>query len=66
MRIGGGVSTVREFLEADLIDEMHVAVVPHQFGEGLRLWERPEDLEGRFQLEKVMAPSGVTHCFLWR
>lgn len=66
VRIGGGVSTVREFLEADLIDEMHVAVVPHQFGEGLRLWERPEDLEGRFQLEKVTAPSGVTHCFLWR
>ena len=27
VRLGGGVATVREFLEADLVDTMHVAVV---------------------------------------
>lgn len=66
VRIGGGVTTVREFLDADLIDEMHVSIAPIEYGHGLRLWERPEELEDRFHLEKVKASSGVEHCFLWR
>ena len=28
VRIGGGPSTIREFLAADLIDHMHIALVP--------------------------------------
>jgi hypothetical protein len=28
VRLGGGVATVRQFLEADLVDTMHVAVAP--------------------------------------
>lgn len=66
VRIGGGVTTLREFLDADLVDEMHVAIAPVAVGAGLRLWERPEDLADCFHLEQVTAPSGVTHCFLWR
>lgn len=66
VRIGGGVTTVREFLEADLIDELHVAIAPLEYGTGLRLWERPEELEDRFHLERITAPSGVEHCFFWR
>ncbi|MGP9538053.1 dihydrofolate reductase family protein [Brachybacterium sp. AOP43-C2-M15] len=66
VRIGGGVTTVREFLDADLVDEMHVAIAPVEYGSGLRLWERPEDLADRFELEKVTAASGVEHCFFWR
>ncbi|MFC7375638.1 dihydrofolate reductase family protein [Brachybacterium sp. GCM10030267] len=66
VRIGGGVTTLREFLDADLIDEMHVAVSPTELGTGLRLWDRPEDLTDRFHLEKVTPPSGITHCFFWR
>lgn len=34
VRIGGGVSTVRAFLEAGLIDEMHLAVSPVLLGSG--------------------------------
>ena len=66
VRIGGGVTTVREFLDADLIDELHVAIAPIEYGHGLRLWEAPEELEDRFHLEKITAPSGVEHCFFWR
>ncbi|MDN5599556.1 MAG: dihydrofolate reductase family protein [Brachybacterium sp.] len=66
VRIGGGVSTVRQFLEADLVDEMHVAIAPLEYGAGLKLWERPEELEDRFHLERITAPSGVEHCFFWR
>ena len=41
-------------------------IAPVEYGTGLRLWEQPEELEDRFHLEQVTAPSGVTHCFFWR
>jgi dihydrofolate reductase len=34
VRIGGGVSTVRQYLEAGLIDEMHLAISPVLLGGG--------------------------------
>jgi dihydrofolate reductase len=61
VRIGGGPSTVREFLAADLIDHMHVAVVPIVLGHGEPLWSGLEGLEQRFSVESVSSPSGVTH-----
>lgn len=61
VRIGGGTSTVREFLEADLIDEMHLALVPILLGRGERLWDGQEGLEQRFAIESVTSPSGVIH-----
>ncbi len=64
VRIGGGVETVREFLDADLIDTMHVAVAPIELGRGERLWESPDELLDRFHLETVPSPSGVTHLHL--
>lgn len=66
VRIGGGVATVREFLDADLIDMMHVVVAPVALGRGERLWESPRDLLDRFHLEQIPSPSGVVHQFLWR
>ncbi|WP_257670865.1 dihydrofolate reductase family protein [Parapedobacter tibetensis] len=35
--IGGGVSTIRQFLEAGLIDEMHIAISPLFLGSGEHL-----------------------------
>jgi dihydrofolate reductase len=61
VRIGGGPSTVRQFLAADLIDYMHIVVVPIVLGRGERLWDGLEGLEQRFDLESVTSPSGVTH-----
>lgn len=66
VRLGGGVTTIREFLDADLVDTLHVAVSPITFGTGLRLWESPDDLRDRFHLETVPSPSGVTHHLFWR
>jgi dihydrofolate reductase len=37
IRIGGGVSTIRQYLRAALIDEMHLAVRPVLLGEGENL-----------------------------
>ncbi len=66
VRIGGGVVTVREFLEADLIDEMHIALVPILLGRGERLWDGLEGLEQRFAIEAVPSPSGVVHLTFTR
>jgi len=38
VRIGGGVSVIRQYLNADLIDEMHLAVSPVLLGEGEHLF----------------------------
>ncbi|GAA4194735.1 dihydrofolate reductase family protein [Microbispora amethystogenes] len=66
VRIGGGPSTVRQFLAADLVDHMHVAVVPIVLGRGERLWDGLEELEKRFRIESVSTPSGVTHITFTR
>lgn len=61
VRIGGGAITIRQFLAADLIDHLHVVVVPIILGRGERLWEGLEGLEERFDIEATPSPSGVVH-----
>ena len=67
VRIGGGPSTVRQFLAAGLVDEMHVVVVPILLGRGESLWTGLEGLESAFDIETVHSPrSGVTHLLFER
>jgi dihydrofolate reductase len=61
VRIGGGPSTVRQFLADDLIDHLHIVVVPIVLGRGEGLWTGLEGLEERFTVDSVTSPSGVTH-----
>jgi dihydrofolate reductase len=61
VRIGGGPSTIRKFLAADLIDYLQITMVPIVLGRGERLWDGMEELERRFGVESVTTPSGVTH-----
>lgn len=61
VRLGGGPSTIRDFLAADLVDHLHVVLVPIVLGRGVRLWDGLEVLEQRFEIESVSTPSGVTH-----
>ncbi|MEU8889097.1 dihydrofolate reductase family protein [Streptomyces sp. NPDC048442] len=66
VRLGGGATTIREFLEADLVDTLHVVVSPVKIGAGVRFWESPDELRDRFHLEVVPSASGVTHHIFWR
>ncbi|MEK8108766.1 dihydrofolate reductase family protein [Micromonospora sp. M12] len=66
VRLGGGVAVIREFLEADLVDTMHIAVAPIDLERGERLWDSPTDLLDRFHLDSVPTSSGVTHLLFWR
>src|SRR3954454_25078867 len=66
VRIGGGPTTIREFLAAGLIDHMHVVVTPILLGRGVRLWDGMEGLERDFAIEATSSPSGVTHLMFTR
>ncbi len=66
VRLGGGASVVRQFLDADLVDTLHVAVSPLELGSGTRLWTSPGELLDRFHLDVVPSPSGVVHHIFWR
>jgi dihydrofolate reductase len=66
VRIGGGPTTVREFLAEDLIDHLHIAVVPIILGRGERLWDGLEELEKRFRIDSVTTSSGITHLTFTR
>ncbi len=66
VRLGGGAKTIRQFLDADLIDTLHVAVAPVELGAGSRLWNSPEELLERYHCDVVPSPTGVVHHLFWR
>ncbi|MGH2727334.1 MAG: dihydrofolate reductase family protein [Actinomycetota bacterium] len=66
VRLGGGVTVIREFLAAGLVDHMHIVVVPILLGRGVRLWDGLESLEKDYVVEAASSPSGVTHVTFTR
>ncbi|MEV7593924.1 dihydrofolate reductase family protein [Streptomyces sp. NPDC089922] len=66
VRLGGGATTIRAFLDADLVDTLHVVVSPVDIGSGARLWTSSDDLLDRFHRDVVPSPSCVTHHLFWR
>jgi dihydrofolate reductase len=66
VRIGGGPTTVREFLAADVIDHLHVVLAPIVIGRGVRLWDGLEGVQERFDMQTVSTPSGVAHLTFTR
>ncbi|UJP11576.1 dihydrofolate reductase family protein [Microbacterium sp. KUDC0406] len=61
VRVGGGVTMLRDFLASGLIEVAHIVQVPILLGRGERLWDGLEALEERYEVESVSSPSGVTH-----
>jgi dihydrofolate reductase len=64
IRIGGGVSTVRQYLEKRLIDELHLAVRPVLLGRGEALWR---DLDARalgYEVAQTVAGERATHVIV--
>ncbi|MFI7099173.1 dihydrofolate reductase family protein [Streptomyces sp. NPDC050161] len=64
VRIGGGPSTVRQFLTADLIDFMHLVTVPITLGAGVSMWDGLAEVQDRFTIESATSASGLVH-HLW-
>lgn len=61
VRVGGGASTVRDFLRAGLVDDLHVGIAPIILGRGVRLWDDLRGLETDCEVTTEAAQSGTTH-----
>ena len=61
IRVGGGPTVVRDFLRADLVDQLHVAVAPIVLGRGIRLWDDLRGLESGYDVTAEAAESGTLH-----
>ena len=64
VRLGGGVATIRQYLQAGLIDEMHLAVAPVFLGAGENLFAGLDLPKLGYQrIEHVSSPN-ATHVVL--
>jgi dihydrofolate reductase len=64
VRLGGGVSTVRQFLRAGLIDELHLAVRPLLLGEGENLFAGLDWRALGYACVESIAGERATHMIL--
>ncbi len=64
VRIGGGVSVIRQYLIAGQIDEMHLAVSPVLLGEGENLFSGINLPKLGFTLSKTVPGENATHVFI--
>ncbi len=66
VRLGGGASTVQQYLRAGLIDELHVVITPTLLGSGERLFDNLDGgPDGYERVELVSSPS-VAHAVISR
>src|SRR5690348_4853517 len=64
IRLGGGVSTIRQYLRAGLIDELHLAVRPVLLGKGEALFAGLDLPALGYEAVKHVAGVRATHVFL--
>ncbi len=66
IRLGGGVATIRQYLRARLIDEMHLAISPVLLGSGEHLLADIDTPELGYQCVEHVPTQNTTHIVLAR
>jgi dihydrofolate reductase len=66
VRVGGGVSTIQQYLRAGLIDEMHVAIVPVMLGGGERLFDGVDMRAAGYECTEFVSSDKATDVVLKR
>ncbi len=66
IRLGGGVATIRQYLRAALIDEMHLAISPVLLGSGEHLLTGIDAPKLGYQCTEHVATANATHVVLTR
>jgi dihydrofolate reductase len=66
IRLGGGVATIREYLNAGLIDEMHLAISPVLLGAGEHLLGGIDLTKLGFECTEHVPTASATHVVLTR
>ncbi len=64
VRVGGGVATIRQYLQAGLIDELHLAVRPVLLGRGEHLLHGIDLRALGYECERSVPGERATHVFL--
>jgi dihydrofolate reductase len=64
VRLGGGVATIRQYLRAGLIDEMHLAISPVLLGSGEHLFAGIDAAALGYQCVEHIATAMATHVVL--
>ena len=64
VRLGGGVSTIRQYLQAGLIDELHLAMGPVLLGTGEHLLRDIDLRTLGYECARLVAGERATHVFL--
>jgi len=64
VRIGGGVNTIQQYLDAKLIDEMHIAVSPVLLGSGENLFSKIDLVSLGYQCVKNVRTDNATHFII--
>jgi len=64
VRLGGGVATIREYLQAGLIDEMHLAIAPVLLGSGESLFAGIDVPALGLQCVEHVPTEAATHVVL--
>ena len=66
IRLGGGVATIRQYLAAGLIDEMHLAIAPTLLGSGENLLDGIDMPKLGFKCVEHVPTASATHVVLRR
>jgi dihydrofolate reductase len=64
VRLGGGAATIQQYLNAGLIDELHVAVVPILLGRGERLFDHLDGGPHGYECAELACSPSVAHVRL--
>ena len=66
VRLGGGVATIREYLRAGLVDELHLAIAPILLGSGESLFDGIDMLGLGYRYTEHVTTQQATHVVLKR
>ena len=66
VRVGGGVATIRQYLQAGLIDELHLVLRPVLMGSGEQLLQDIDMHALGYRCSRSIAGERATHVFLRR
>ena len=61
VRLGGGVATIREYLKARLVDELHLAIAPALLGSGESLFANVNLVRLGYKRSEHIATAKATH-----
>ena len=64
VRLGGGVDVIRQYLNAKLIDEMHLAVSPMLLGSGESLFSNIDLLSLGYKCTEHVSTDNATHLII--